>query len=62
MKKKKIADPMRTRTGKLRLKPLNLAQLQEMLSKANKKDKTKITNRIRVLESRQKSTVTPVAE
>ena len=62
MKKKKTADPMRTRTGKSRLKPLNLAQLQEMLAKANKKDKNKITNRIRELESRQKTTVTPVAE
>ena len=45
MKKKKVADPMRTRTGKVRLKPLNLAQLEDMLSKAQKKDKNKIQNR-----------------
>ena len=57
MKKKKTADPMRTRTGKLRLKPLNLAQLQEMLSKAQKKDKNKIQNRINVLKSRAATVV-----
>ena len=62
MKKKKTADPMRTRTGKVRLKPLNLAQLQEMLGKANKRDKNKISNRIRELESRQKTTATSIEE
>ena len=62
MKKKKTADPMRTRTGKVRLKPLNLAQLQELLSRANKKDKNKILNRIRDIESRTKTVAQPVAE
>lgn len=52
MKKKKTADPMRTRTGKVRLKPLNLVQLEEMLSKAQKRDRNKIQNRINELKSR----------
>jgi len=55
MKKKKTADPMRTRTGKVRLGPLNLTQLEEMLAKAQKKEKNKIQNRINELKSRQKS-------
>lgn len=62
MKKKKTADPMRTRTGKVRLKPLNLTQLEEMLSKAQKRDRNKIQNRIRDLKSREKSPLLPVAE
>jgi hypothetical protein len=55
MKKKKKADPMRTRTGKVRLKPLNLTQLEAMLEKAQKKEKNKILNRIKVLKSRENS-------
>jgi len=55
MKKKKKADPMRTRTGKVRLKPLNLTQLETMLEKAQKKEKNKILNRIKVLKSRENS-------
>ena len=62
MKKKKTADPMRTRTGKVRLKPLNLTQLQELLSKANKRDRNKISNRIRDLEARVKNTTPAAAE
>jgi hypothetical protein len=62
MKKKKTADPMRTRTGKVRLKPLNLTQLEEMMAKAQKKEKSKIQNRINVLKKRQKVEVTPVTE
>ncbi len=47
------ANPMTTRTGKPRLGPLNLKQLQELLEKSSKpKDKAKIRNRIRVLEGR----------
>ena len=47
----KHADPMKTKTGKTRLGPLNLKQLQEMLAKENKpKNKGKIQNRIRALE------------
>ncbi len=48
-------DPMKTRTGKTRLGPLNLVQLREMLDKSSRpKDKSKIQNRIRILESRIK--------
>lgn len=49
------ANPMMTKTGKPRLGPLNLTQLQTMLEKTSKKkDKSKIQNRIRVLEARVK--------
>ena len=55
MKKGKKADPMRTKTGKPRLEPLNLSQLNDMLAKAPRaKDKSKIRNRIAVLENRSK--------
>ena len=47
----KHADPMKTKTGKTRLGPLNLKQLNEMLEKESKaKNKSKIQNRIRALE------------
>ena len=50
----KKANPMQTRTGKPRLGPLNLTQLQTLLEKtAKKKDKAKIRNRIAVVESRK---------
>ena len=55
MKKKKTADPMKTRTGKVRLGPLNLKQLESMLDKSQKKDKSKIQKRIAVLQARQNS-------
>jgi hypothetical protein len=49
----KNANPMLTRTGKTRLGPLNLTQLQTLLEKTSKKkEKVKISNRIKVLESR----------
>ncbi len=48
-------DPMKHKSGKPRLGPLNLSQLKDMLEKSSKpKDKAKIQNRIRVLESRTK--------
>jgi hypothetical protein len=48
-------DPMKTKTGKTRLGPLNIVQLKEMLEKSSRpKDKSKIVNRIRELESRVK--------
>lgn len=51
---KRHADPMKTRTGKPKLGPLNLAQLNIMLEKASKgKDKAKLRNRIALLESRK---------
>ena len=42
----KHADPLKTKTGKTRLGPLNHKQLQDMLDKARPKDKEKIQNRI----------------
>lgn len=49
----KHADPMKTRTGKTRLGPLNLKQLQELLEKETRaKNKGKIQTRIRKLEKR----------
>lgn len=52
-KKLKPRDPMRTKTGKVRLGPLNLAQLQDLLDKeARPKNKGKIQNRIRFLNHR----------
>jgi len=46
---------MTTKTGKTRLGPLNLTQLKEMLEKSSRpKDKSKILNRIKTLESRIK--------
>jgi hypothetical protein len=47
----KHADPMKTKTGKTRLGPLNIKQLTEMLTKETRaKNKGKIQNRIRALE------------
>ena len=44
-------DPMKTKTGKTRLGPLNLKQLHDLLTKESKaKNKGKIQNRIRALE------------
>ncbi len=55
MKKGKKADPMRTKTGKTRLGPLSLVQLNELLVKAPRaKDKSKIRNRISELTHRSK--------
>jgi hypothetical protein len=45
----KHADPLKTKTGKTRLKPLNYKQLEDMLSKAQPKHRQKIQNRMRVL-------------
>jgi len=60
----KHADPMKTRTGKTRLGPLNLKQLHEMLTKENRpKNLGKIQNRIRALEKMGfKLAQEPVAE
>ena len=44
---KKIANPMQTRTGKPRLGPLNITQLEALLEKTSqKKNKAKIRNEI----------------
>ncbi len=45
---------MQHKSGKPRLGPLNLTQLQAMLEKSSKKkDQAKIRNRIAVLETRK---------
>ena len=45
------ANPALTKTGKVKLGPLSLAQLKELLEKSSKpKDKTKIRNRIKIVE------------
>ena len=50
----KKANPMQTRTGKTRLGPLNLTQLQALLEKTSKKKtKAQIVRRISVVESRK---------
>ena len=55
MVQKSHNDPMKTRTGKTRLGPLNLAQLNKLLENTSRpKDKAKIQNRIRTIESRVK--------
>lgn len=51
-KKIKQADPMKTKTGKTRLGPLNLKQLVTLLEKGTKpKDRSKIQRRIRAMET-----------
>ena len=50
-------DPMKHKTGKPRLGPLNFVQLTELLEKSSRpKDRDRIQSRINVLEKRlQKS-------
>jgi hypothetical protein len=50
-------DPMKHKTGKPRLGPLNLAQLNDLFEKSSRpKDRARIQSRIRALEKRlQKS-------
>lgn len=48
-KNRQHADPLKTRTGKTRLGPLNINKLHEMLKSAKAKDRSKIENRIRHL-------------
>jgi hypothetical protein len=50
--KTRRADPMRTKNGKERLGPLNIAQLEKLLANARKKNVAKITRRIAVLKGR----------
>lgn len=50
---KKKASPMLTRTGKARLGPLNIKQLQDLLEKTSKKkEKSKIERRMSELTKR----------
>ena len=50
--KTRKADPMRTKNGKERLGPLNIAQLEKLLSNARKKNAPAIQRRIAELKSR----------
>jgi hypothetical protein len=50
--KSRKADPMRTKNGKERLGPLNVAQLEKLLSNSRKKTAPKIQRRIAVMKSR----------
>ena len=50
--KTRKADPMRTKNGKERLGPLNVAQLEKLLTTARKKNVVKITRRIAVIKGR----------
>jgi hypothetical protein len=50
---KKHVDPMKTKTGKIRLGPLNIQQLYDLLDKETRsKNKGKIQNRICEMEKR----------
>jgi len=47
------SDPNKTKTGKVRLGPLTIAQLETMLEKSAKpKEKSKILNRLVILKKR----------
>jgi hypothetical protein len=50
--KSRKGDPMRTKNGKERLGPLNVAQLEKLLTGARKKNQAKITRRIAVIKGR----------
>jgi hypothetical protein len=50
--KTRRADPMRTKNGRERLGPLNVAQLEKLLNSARKKNQAKIARRIAVIKSR----------
>jgi hypothetical protein len=52
MKKDFSRDPMKSKTGKVHLGPLNLDQLDKLLEGARKKNKPMILRRISLLESR----------
>jgi hypothetical protein len=59
--KSRKADPMRTKNGRERLGPLNVAQLEKLLTNARKKTAPKIQRRIAVMKSRPGYT-SPVVE
>ena len=54
MAKKSKKTSLMTKTGKTLLGPLNIKQLEEMMTKTIRpKDKVKILNRIRIIKSRK---------
>jgi hypothetical protein len=62
--KSRKGDPMRTKNGRERLGPLNVAQLEKLLTSARKKNQAKITRRIAVIKGRKgyKAPAVEVAE
>jgi hypothetical protein len=60
--KSRKADPMRTKNGNPRLGPLNVSQLEKLLSGARKRHVMKITRRIAELKSRPSYQAPVVAE
>lgn len=53
LNKNRTSNTMQTRTGKVRLGPLNLSQLQDLLEKSgSRKEKHRVRNRIAQLEKR----------
>lgn len=53
LKKSQVRNPMLTRNGKPRLGPLNIEQLEKLLSSSRKKHVAKINRRIRELKARK---------
>lgn len=49
VKKDSRRDPMKTKTGRPRLGPLNLEQLNKLMETARPKERAKIQNRIKAL-------------
>jgi hypothetical protein len=60
--KARKSDPMRTKNGRERLGPLNVAQLEKLLTNARKKTAPKIQRRIAVMKSRAGYKAPVVAE
>jgi hypothetical protein len=60
--KTRKADPMRTKNGRERLGPLNVAQLEKLLTSARKRHVMKITRRIAELKGRSSYRAPVVAE
>lgn len=60
--KSRKASPMLTKNGHARLGPLNVAQLEKLLSGARRKHVAKITRRIAELKSRPTYRAPVVAE
>jgi hypothetical protein len=60
--KSRKADPMRTKNGNPRLGPLNVPQLEKLLTTARKKNQAKIQRRISVLKGRPGYRAPVVAE
>ena len=60
--KSRKADPMRTKNGNPRLGPLNVAQLEKLLTSSRKRHVAKITRRIAELKGRSSYRAPALAE